>query len=150
MMRKFSKTQKYEIYLEFFFPVMPFFIWKLHQFNKVNPRKKVVLRTYEGFMSGRAVGIILILLMFWNMFLNNYIWCLAQSPEKPFCYYSVLNKKCLKLIVKVNIRLNLLFVFPLALKTVLAKKTCLANLASRLRNLRLTRPQEQLIALRYV
>ena len=54
--------------------------------------------------------------------------------------------------MKVIITLSLLFVFPLALKTVLTvqlKKTCRANLASRLRNLRLTQPQEQLIALRH-
>ena len=56
------------------------------------------------------------------------------------------------MIEKVNITLNLLIVFPLALKTVLTvqlKKTYLTNLASGLRNLQLTRPQEQLIALRY-
>ena len=48
--------------------------------------------------------------------------------------------------------LNLLFVFPLTWKTVSTvqlKKPKLANPASRLRNLRLTRPQEQLVALRY-
>ena len=42
--------------------------------NKAKPRKKVVLQIYEGFMAGRAVGI-LILLMFWNMSLNNYTRC---------------------------------------------------------------------------
>ena len=48
--------------------------------DKAKPRN-------EGFMSGRAVGIIiLILLMFWNMPLNNHTRCLARPPEKPFCY----------------------------------------------------------------
>ena len=91
----------------------------LYSYNhiKARPRKKVVLRIYKGLMWGWAVGIILILLMFWNMSLNNYTQYLAQPWEKPFCYYSLL--KCFKLIVKVNIMLNLLFVFPLALKTVL-------------------------------
>ena len=56
------------------------------------------------------------------------------------------------LIVKVNITLNLLFVFLLTLKTVLTvqlKSTCPANLASRLKNLSLMRPQKQVIALCY-
>ena len=46
-------------------------------------------------MSGRVVGIIILLLMFWNMSMINYTLCLAQPPEKPFCYYSVLNKNVL-------------------------------------------------------
>ena len=47
-------------------------------------------------MTGRVVRIIiLILLVFWNMSLKTYTWYLAQTPEKPFCYYSVLNKNVL-------------------------------------------------------
>ena len=39
--------------------------------HQAKPRKKVVLQICECFMSGQAVGIIiLILLMFWNMALN--------------------------------------------------------------------------------
>ena len=68
------------------------------------------------------------------MSLNDYTRCLAQPPENPFCYYLS--------VIKVEITFNLLFVFLLALKTVLTvelKKTCPANLARRLRNL----PQTQ-------
>ena len=46
-------------------------------------------------MSGRVVGIIILLLIFWNMSRNNYTRCLAQPQEKPFCYYCVLNKNVL-------------------------------------------------------
>ena len=63
-------------------------------------------------MLGLVVGIIiLILFMFWNMSLNNYTRCLAQPSENPFCYYLS--------VIKVDITFNLLFVFLLALKTVL-------------------------------
>ena len=48
-------------------------------------KEKIVLRIYEVLMSGQAVRIrILILLMFWNMPLNNYTQCLAQPPRKAF------------------------------------------------------------------
>ena len=29
---------------------------------------------------------------------DNYTWCLAQPPEKSFCYYSVLKKHALQIL----------------------------------------------------
>ena len=70
----------------------------------------------------------------------------STATRKAFLLLFCIKYKCFKLIVKVNKMLNLLFVFSLALKTVL---TVQKKHALRLRNLRPTWSQEQLIALCY-